>query len=55
MSKFTLSLVALAVSTSSMAVETQTDDIERMAAIIKSAAPQRQEDPGIVQTQGRHS
>ncbi len=30
MSKFTLSLVALAVSTSSMAVETQTDDIERI-------------------------
>lgn len=30
MSKFSLSLVALAVSTSSMAVETQTDDIERI-------------------------
>ena len=30
MSKFSLSIVALAVSTSSMAVETQTDDIERI-------------------------
>ena len=30
MPKFSLSLVALAVSTSSMAVETQTDDIERI-------------------------